>query len=448
MQLETNHKLKPLYHVQEQFLNDFKNQFIGFQAGLGAGKTTVGAMKLFVLILYQLPHITSSLVVEPTHKMLQDVAIPKLIEIADQMGLTLKINNKDKRIIVNELSTKQTPCLIHLRSAEAAIDIKGFEVAQAWLDEPASYRLAEVDVKQDAVIQSIGRLRHPKARHKQMLFTGTPELTGSRFDKLFESPRPGYKLYRASTLDNPLMKDYVENILKPSYPPELWPLYLDGIQVNLGGSTVYSAFDQRFNVKDDLKYDESLPLHISLDFNKRPSVHAVLGQEKDQTLFALDEIYGSPETQKIIEKIVYFIQGKKFPAIHIFGDASGRHSPTAASTSDYDIVRKILSKAGYHHLQFRLTPRNPLIKDRTNALNLRLSDINGKKWWFCTPRCKKLIQDFQQCKWDLHGKDIDDQRGKIGHCSDAEGYRCYIIHKPRSKEEIEKAKPQFSVHVH
>ena len=70
---------------------------------------------------------------------------------------------------------------------------------------------------------------------------------------------------------------------------------------------------------------------------------------------------------------------------------------------------------------------NPAIKDRVNAVNALLCNVSGKRRLFVDPKCRELIRDFKQVKWnrDSAGNptgDLDKSDWQRTHTSDALSY--------------------------
>ena len=72
----------------------------------------------------------------------------------------------------------------------------------------------------------------------------------------------------------------------------------------------------------------------------------------------------------------------------------------------------------------------PLVVDRINAVNCKLMNANGEIGVIIHPRCKKLIEDIEQTRWDEKNRKLDHGNPSRGlyrtHWSDAFGY---LIHR-------------------
>jgi hypothetical protein len=112
----------------------------------------------------------------------------------------------------------------------------------------------------------------------------------------------------------------------------------------------------------------------------------------------------------------------------LYGDATGESRHSAASRTDWQILRDFLR--GYSW-QFRVSehiPReNPSVKDRTNCVNSSLRNQLGQHRLLIHPRCRELIRDLEQVGWktDAQGNastELDKSDRRRTHVSDALGY--------------------------
>jgi hypothetical protein len=114
--------------------------------------------------------------------------------------------------------------------------------------------------------------------------------------------------------------------------------------------------------------------------------------------------------------------------VSVYGDATGEQRKTSASRTDWQIVKDFFSR---YPDRFRVTLRvpsvNPPVKDRINCVNAMLRNHAGQQRLRIDPRCKQVIQDFEQVCWKTypHGNslaELDKSNPVRTHASDAIGY--------------------------
>jgi hypothetical protein len=114
--------------------------------------------------------------------------------------------------------------------------------------------------------------------------------------------------------------------------------------------------------------------------------------------------------------------------VSVYGDATGDSRKSAASRTDWQIVRDFFAgNAREYEATFRVPSRNPEVKDRINCVNAIILNASKQRRLAVSPRCKQLIRDLQQVSWktDANGNSIGDldRSDRIRtHLSDALGY--------------------------
>jgi hypothetical protein len=114
--------------------------------------------------------------------------------------------------------------------------------------------------------------------------------------------------------------------------------------------------------------------------------------------------------------------------VRIYGDATGSGRKTAASQTDWQIVREFFNRhRDLFTASFQLRSSNPEVKDRVACVNSRLRNQAGERHIEIDPRCQQLIADLEQVHWrtDASGNslsEIDKSDPKRTHLSDAFGY--------------------------
>ena len=430
---------------QSEFAADWKHMYVALEGGWGSGKTYIGARKLLTLhvqnafdFLGRATYVPSA-VVGPTYRNTLDVDLPEIEKACEEAGLLYEYKAEAKMLVLPELGTRANKSVIYIRSAERPDLIAGWQVGAAWGDEVARWKEDKHNPRNDPLLQLTGRVRHPRAQYKQLLFTYTNEGDTTR---VYNWMRSGSNkaLYRAATKDNPVVASFYEE-QRRQLTPELVTQYLEGGAISLKGGRVYVAFDRASNVDSSVAATPGLPLHLSLDFNIAPGMHAEIGQWfPDKDMFTVvDEIYAPRlDVRGVISRFATWIEnngGWQWPELHIFGDATGQSGWAGTGESCYQILmqglRQMWQRIGKEpKVRLRVPKSNPFVEDRINAVNVALKDLTGAVHYKCSDKCKRLIADFENLKRDENGE-IDKSERKLSHASDAEGYRVELIRPTR-----------------
>jgi Terminase large subunit, T4likevirus-type, N-terminal len=213
---------------------------------------------------------------------------------------------------------------------------------------------------------------------------------------------------------------------------------------NLTSGRVYYAFD-RSDVKP-VDYDPRFLLCWSLDFNIDPA-SSVLCQIVHGEVHVIDEIVlRDASTYDVCQEFTrrtkpYLESLERYHslAVSVYGDATGESRRSAASRTDWQIVRDFFaSQAADYKAVFKVTSSNPELKDRINCVNAILSNAKRERRLTVSPNCKQLIRDLEQVCWknDANGNpvgDLDRSDRMRTHTSDALGYLVASEFPMRSK---------------
>lgn len=193
------------------------------------------------------------------------------------------------------------------------------------------------------------------------------------------------------------------------------------------GALAYLSF-AKVNLCKGLAYNQSLPLCLDCDFNVEPMIWGI-SQVIAGDLYSIDEIKVSPAS---VEDMVSEFRNR-YPAhpaeIWVYGDATGNKRTSQTASSDYDLMR--LYFRGYPSPRiFKVSRFNPPIKDRINAVNLRLRGEDGKPGWIIDPdKCLELVKDLAEVI-AKDGKIVktsnrEDPYFARTHASDGPGYHIF-----------------------
>ncbi len=202
------------------------------------------------------------------------------------------------------------------------------------------------------------------------------------------------------------------------------------------GGEFYSSFDRLKHV-DKVKYDPSMPLHLSFDQNTVPynscSIWQIKGINDIWYISCVDEIaLQNPRnsTEEVCEEFILRYANHK-SGIYYYGDASGKARSTMNRDfkHHYEIIEYKLRKYLINNSD-RTTTHNPSIVKRRDFVNLifesklPINIIIGES-------CKYLIGDLMYLKQALDGtkdkhiitdKETGEKYQKYGHLSDGMDY--------------------------
>ncbi|MFG0247515.1 MAG: terminase large subunit domain-containing protein [Phycisphaeraceae bacterium JB051] len=231
----------------------------------------------------------------------------------------------------------------------------------------------------------------------------------------------------------PHLKSY-ESLISSKKSKAIWEAVFQQDPKGLSDGNLYKNFSPIRNVSDKVSLNYDLPLHISIDFNKNPGQHALIGQYDEQAdmITTIDELYGDRwDTIQIMRDFTdrwwkQHCKHNAFPEIHIFGDSSGNSESEYTSDTGYKVMRKHLATLGVQVLK-RVPKKAPDLIGSIMEVNDALHDIDEDVHWLIHPRCQKLIRDLSEVMPNEHGKPDKDTDLTLTHASDAERYRVHRI---------------------
>lgn len=382
---------------QGELVNDTDSHPLCFVAGVRSGKTWGLCCKAIMLGLANgdIP----ILFVEPTYRMLEDVALRTFLAVLDEWGLPYSWHKTSMTLRIHAGEGFD----VLLRSADSPERLMGITAGAALMDEAGQ-------CKESVAKELLKRVSHPKARVRQLVLGGTPEGAGTWYHEWSETePREGSRLIRARTYDNPhLDEDYINQVLAYLSPEEAQQ-YLDGLFVPKGGR-VYHRFDRSRHVATapDLR---GARVQMWCDFNISNQAWAfarVVGGEAH----VFDECVGEGPTEVRAELAVAALKryGVRPQEVDVYCDATGVARKTSATMSDV----LLLKRAGFKSV--RHPAANPAVRDRIAAVNLALAEDR----LFFDPKAKYHLQCIEQQGRDKHNE--PDKSSGLDHGADSVGY--------------------------
>jgi hypothetical protein len=202
----------------------------------------------------------------------------------------------------------------------------------------------------------------------------------------------------------------------------------------IGGGRVYSHFIPSRNEDKTLRLVDRLPLHLSLDFNRNPGMHAIVGQyDPNADLFtAVHEVHGPyMKLQPCLDAFKLLIKklaGGSFPwpELQVFGDPAGHQDRAETTQTAWQQVQNSLSPwmADFSKPMRMKVPRAQYpVLTRVDTFNEALTDERGDIHYKLHPvQCPRLLEDFKRLKADAMGL-VDKSDEKLSHASEAEANR-------------------------
>jgi hypothetical protein len=256
-------------------------------------------------------------------------------------------------------------------------------------------------------------------------------------ETFFEKEFDNKKVVISSTyhnIDN-VGKNYIDNVLKNNTEERGKALIYANPFSSTGGE-FYSSFDRLKHVKE-VKYDKSLPLHLTFDQNSVPYNSVSIWQIKKNLdiweIYCIDEIaLENPRnsTEEVCEEFKMRYPNHDAGGWY-YGDASGKSRSVMNKDfkHHYDIIAYKLRKY-WNNSSDRTCFSNPSVPKRRDFINAIFENKFPLRI-FINESCKLLIADLMYLKQDVDGtkkkqivedKDTGDKYQKYGHLSDGMDY--------------------------
>ena len=367
--------------------------------GVGSGKTTAFCVK--AISEAGKNSGKTILLAEPTYPMIRDVLQPTFEQVLRQAGFDYEYTATATKY---RIYWKKGWCDVIMRSAENYMRWAGLNLAAGGIDEADQLR------DDRAWKMLLSRLRDGNTL--TAFGSGTPE--GFKFVYKYwgDNPIDGYKLIRGRTEDNIMLPEEFIKSLKDNYDENLLKAYLNGEFVNLQQGSTYYQFTRDNNVKE-VKYNPSLPIKVSIDFNVEPmaaSIFQTYNSKPFVRVFSEVELHHSGGAELLTERMVQEIKGRYPNQKYIAYPDPANQRHTSALHTDHDILRQ----GGF---EVKVKPKAPRIIDSVNAVN-KLCEKN----LIIDPSCKGLITDLEQTVNKQGTREIDKSDKQRTHFTDGLRY--------------------------
>jgi hypothetical protein len=307
------------------------------------------------------------------------------------------INHSDLTLTLKNNST------ITLRGSDNEQSLRGVGLDFLCIDEFA-------DVNKDAWYEVLRPTLSDTKGHA--LFCGSPRGFGNWSYELYKQGETNndWSSFKYTTLEGEQVSEDEIEQAKQDLDLRTFQQEYEATFVNYSGM-IYYNFSRDKNIVE--KYNKNTGiLHIGLDFNVDPMSAVVCVIENDR-IFMIDEIQiYSSNTNEMCEEIRTRYKNIQ---IVVYPDPSARQRKTSAGGLT-DLA--ILKNNGF---DVRCRSTAPLVRDRINAVNSKLKNVNGKSSLFIVKSCKNAIKSIERQIYK-EGTHIPDKDSGYDHMNDALGY--------------------------
>ena len=345
--------------------------------------------------------------VSPSYKLARRTIIPTLDELLHGKKIKHKYNSS-----LFEYRLKGGG-VIWIGSGDTPKCLKGPNLCGANIDEPF--------IQEKAVFnEMLARVRDPRAKHREITLTGTPEDLNWGYDicEGEDWDRYDLELIQAPSYANLALPDDYILSLQNAYDDVMVDAYVEGKFVNMTIGRVYYGFERGRNVAVR-KIPDGVPIQIAMDFNVNPMASGLFWTEGERMHVFHETELANSDTEDMITKALAYVE-EELPGHFLqtsYPDPSGKARKTSAPAGRTDFT--IIKDAG---VEVKARLKAPPIRDRRNAVN--------KKWkngtLTCDPKCKKLIKYSEQLSHENFKKQED-----MTHLTDAIGYAVELLYPIR-----------------
>ena len=306
------------------------------------------------------------------------------------------INHSDLTLTLKNNST------ITLRGSDNEQSLRGVGLDFLCIDEFA-------DVNKDAWYEVLRPTLSDTKGHA--LFCGSPRGFGNWSYELYKQGEINndWASFKYTTLEGKQVSEDEIEQAKQDLDLRTFQQEYEATFVNYSGM-IYYNFSRDKNIVEQYKKNSGI-LHIGLDFNVDPMSAVVCVIENDR-IYMIDEIQiYSSNTNEMCDEIKTRYKNKQ---IVVYPDPSARQRKTSAGGLT-DLA--ILKNNGF---DVRCRSTAPLVRDRINAVNSKLKNVNGKNSLFIVKFCKNAIKSIERQIYK-EGTHIP-EKGGYDHMNDALGY--------------------------
>lgn len=263
--------------------DDIPLDTIALFGGYASGKTTTAAAIVYEHALsnpwrpeYGNEH-PRTVIVAPTHKNLKDATFAAFRKLLNPQ-LIRKESKSDMEILLTNGH------LVMGRSDGSSIE--GLTLTGILVDEVALVKKADFD-------NYAARLRDPLVSSRLLMVVSGLPIAGDWQEEQFKDNQdPNTAVFHFSAYDNPnIPKQSLVNLRRRVVALDAETL-IDGQWMKVR-DLVVPEFDRTKHIRNDVRYDASLPVYIGIDPGRNTG-HALIGQMRGRELWVIDEVRLSP----------------------------------------------------------------------------------------------------------------------------------------------------------
>jgi hypothetical protein len=393
--------VKDLYlHEAQMEVYSSAHRFKVVVAGRRWGKTM-----LALIMMLKYARIKRRLVwyVAPSYRMAKQIMWPVLLETLPRQWIR-KVN--ETMMVVHLVNGTR----IELKGADNPDSLRGVGIHYLVLDEAQ-------DMDPDAWKKVLRPTLASTGGHA--LIIGTPK----GFNLLYELWALGQKplnvelgrwrSWQLPTITSPFIPPEEIDSAREDMDPKSFRQEFEASFETMSGR-VYYPFDRAVHVRA-CAFNPEREIWIGQDFNIDPMSSVIMQPQPNGDVWAVDEcVLRSASTEDVCDELErrYFRFQK---TTTLFPDPAGSYRQHARGESDLEVFRE----RGFVRQKFRR--KHPPVADRVNAVNRMLKAADGRVRLYIDPKCRKLIESFEQTLYKPGGREID-KDASVEHSADAIGY--------------------------
>ncbi len=368
------------------------------------GKSTLSA----IFLLHQkLQAGERRMYLSPYHSQTKSIMFPVMKNLLSQ--------NSDVKINETELSfTFSNNAQILLKGADNANSLRGislgYDGSNAVVLDECAY------IKENVFTEIVMPMLFD--HNAKALLCSTPA-SFNHFYNLYmtgQGQDPNYKSWQFSTLDKGMISKEAVADAKRTMTADQYKQEILGDFVSIGGNKAVWNFDRNKHIKEPV--DMPPVLYAGCDFNVSMMATTIFGVISD-TVVVVDELYLENSNTEAMAKYIK----QKYPQIKdTFPDPAGKARSTTAKNNHSDHM--ILKQHGFNVFA---RPKAPHVKQRLYDLNRLLLDAEDNVRLTVSPKCEKLIRDFELCQRKPDGS-LDKTDLSLTHFLDSLTYYLNLKH--------------------
>lgn len=368
-----------------------------YQGGLGSGKTR--ALACAAIALSQRWPGSVGLVSSCVYPQLRDSLVPLIGEIAEEAGVTCRVNWHANRIDMANGST------MLLRSGEVGERVRSLNADWGCIDEAGLYR------KED-FWETLHRIRTGRCGGRSPVLIATnPSAWFAEAARVLIASGVAVRLIASTAENSYLPREYVSSLISTSggVDSPLVQRIVYGRDVRFGGM-VYPAFDRALHVMDDLRAPDGWDIFGALDFGYNHAFCYLLFAQSGEDVYVLDEHYSAGKLLREHAADIRAVEARHGVADHRRVNRYADHD-----TQD----REELAAYGIDSLP---ADKRDVVAGIYTVTRLLTAKEGRRPHLLISGRCRNLIREIESYEWDRGARDDRPVKGRSLDPDSGEGY--------------------------